>query len=94
MGQVGGAGSWPGPGLGAIVQDGRQQLGQIIGRGGHRRGRGGVLLQGSHRRTGGAAAACWSRPRAAGRRGGEQQGSKAAMATDRSHVAQAQPGLV
>ena len=34
------AGSWPGPGLGAIGQHGGQQLGQIIGRGRHRRGRG------------------------------------------------------
>ena len=40
MRQVGRPGARPGPGLGAIGQHGRQQLGQRIGRSGHRRGRG------------------------------------------------------
>ena len=40
MGQIGGPGARPGPGLGAIGQHGGHQLGQIIGRDGHRRGRG------------------------------------------------------
>ena len=56
LGQVGGPGARPGRGLGVIDQNGGQQLSQIISRGGHRRGRGGVLLQGSPRPTGGAAA--------------------------------------
>jgi hypothetical protein len=40
VGQIGRPGARPGPGLGAIGQHGGQQLGQIIGRGWHRRGRG------------------------------------------------------
>ena len=40
MRQIGRPGARPGPGLGAMGQHGRQQLGQRIGRGGHRRGRG------------------------------------------------------
>jgi hypothetical protein len=46
VGQIGGPGARPGPGLGAIGQHGRQQLGQRIGRGGHRRGRGGGAAAG------------------------------------------------
>ena len=38
VGQRGRPGARPGPGLGAIDQHGGQQLGQIIGRGGRRRG--------------------------------------------------------
>jgi hypothetical protein len=44
--QIGRPGARPGPGLGAIGQHGRQQIGQIIGRGGHRRGRGGGAAAG------------------------------------------------
>ena len=64
MGQPWRPGARPGLGLGAIGQNGGQQLGQIIGGGEHRRVGVGVLLQSSRRRTGGAAAASWSRPRA------------------------------
>lgn len=44
--QIGRPGARPGPGLGAIGQHGRQQVGQRIGRGGHRRGRGGGAAAG------------------------------------------------
>jgi len=46
MRQVGRPGARPGPGLGAIGPNGGQQLGQIIGRGGHRWGSGGGAAAG------------------------------------------------
>jgi len=46
VGQIGGPWARPGPGLGAIGQHSRQQLGQRIGRGRHRWGRGGGAAAG------------------------------------------------
>jgi len=47
--QIDGPGARPGPGLGAIGQNGRQQPGQRIGRGGHRWGRSGGAAAGFSR---------------------------------------------
>ena len=46
VGQPWRPGARPGPGLGATGPHGGQQLGQLIGRGGHRRGRGGGAAAG------------------------------------------------